>query len=149
MKIKMKSVVSIAMALCLAMVVLLGSTMEVQAAAYKKIITKTVTIKRGKQAVFMMDFKDDDDSIKVKVNVVGKAKGLNLQAVIPEVSASGNITGKKKKVSFSADTTLEKGIHSVYVSNYGAGGKVKVKITVTSSKANLKLKSCKLQSAEG
>lgn len=96
MKIKMKSVVSIAMALCLAMVVLLGSTMEVQAAAYKKTITKTVTIKRGKQAVFMMDFKDDDDSIKVKINVVGKAKGLNLQAVIPEISAGGNITGKKR-----------------------------------------------------
>lgn len=149
MKIKTKSIISIAMALCLAMVALFGSTMEVQAAAYKKTITKTVTIKRGKQAVLMMDFQDDDDSIKVKVNVVGKAKGLNLQAVIPEVSASGTITGKKKKVSFSANTTLEKGIHSVYVSNYGAKGKVKVKITVTSSKANLKLKSCKLQSAEG
>lgn len=149
MKIKTKSIISIAMALCLAMVALFGNTMEVQAAAYKKTITKTVTIKRGKQAVLMMDFQDDDDSIKVKVNVVGKTKGLNLQAVIPEVSASGTITGKKKKVSFSANTTLEKGIHSVYVSNYGAKGKVKVKITVTSSKANLKFKSCKLQSAEG
>ena len=149
MKIKMKSIVGIAMALCLAMVALLGSTMEVQAAAYKKTITKTVTIKCGKQAVFMMNFKGDDDSIKVKVDVIGKAKGLNIQAMIPETGNGRNILGKQKKLSFPAEMTLKKGVHSVFVSNYGVKGKVKVKITVTSSKANLKLKSCKLQSVEG
>lgn len=150
MKNIMKICLSVAVALCLAMTALLGSATNVQAAAYKKTITKTVTLKRGKQCVFMMQSKIDvDKTVKVKGNVVGKSKGNNIQVNMPDNYGSGGfIQGKKKSLSFSTKNDVEKGIHPLYVSNYGSG-KVKVKITVTSKTANLKLNSCKIQSAEG
>lgn len=150
MRNKMKTILSVAVTFCLAMTALLGCATNVQAAAYKKTITKTVTIKRGKQCVLMMESKlDADKTVKVKVNVVGKSKANNIQVNMPDNYGSGGfIKGKKKSLSFSTKNDVEKGIHSLYVSNYGSG-KVKVKITVTSKTANLKLKSCKIQSAEG
>lgn len=147
MKNKMKSVVSIVLMLCLAMTVLLGSVTEVKAASYKKKITKTVTLKGGKVCKFHMDTKDPDSSIKVTVAASGSVKG-RVQVTSQELNAGGTLTNKKKSVKFSSKDEVATGEHEVYIANYGTG-KVKLKITVTSKKANLKYKNCKTYSVEG
>lgn len=146
---KKKIIVSILLMLCISITAMLGSVTEVQAASYKKKITKTVTIKRGKQCVLMMQTKmKNDKSVKVKVTASGKAKGMKVQAVMPGNYIKSDGYLKNKKVTLTPYYGMGKGIQSIYVSNYGSG-KVKVKITVTSKYKNLKYKSCKTQSAEG
>lgn len=141
MKRDYKKLMQMALALCLAAVMVCSVVTEAQAAGFTKSFTQTATIKGGQQCMMTVELKKDA-KVTVTVSSTSKNKNLNIQASFAGAYDGNpyfvNLTSKKKKASFTVN--LEKGttgLKQLYVSNYGSG-KEKVKIKVSAKSAVLK-----------
>lgn len=130
MKENYKKLMRMALALCLAVVMLCGATTDAHAAGSKKSFTKTATLKGGQQCLLTMKLKKRY-KVKMTISTTSKKKDLNIQAVAPRSQSASSYTSlnsKKRKNSVTVD--LPKGTNILYITNYGMSkAKVKIKLS--------------------